>query len=152
MPRGTKIATANTVNVGKDCEPFKVIQSEAELEKSDIQISAQQLDEFAIDYGSRINPELSSTQRVELLQLLYKYRACFARNLKKMRRVKNYELEFTLKDRKPSFQRQYKLSQADALDCHRQITEMTKSGIIEQIRCIKVQFLRFANRLASEEL
>jgi hypothetical protein len=102
------------------------------LEKSDIKISAQQLDEFAIDYGFRINPELSSTQRSELLQLLYKYRACFARNLKEMRRVKNYELELTLKDRKPSFQRQYKLSQADALECHRQITEMTKCGIIEQ--------------------
>jgi hypothetical protein len=49
-----------------------------------------------------------------------------------MRRVKNYELELTLKDRKPSFQRQYKLSQGDALECRRQITEMAECGVIEQ--------------------
>jgi hypothetical protein len=36
-----------------------------------------------------------------------------------------------VKNPKPCFQRQYKLSQEDALECHRQINEMLDWGIVE---------------------
>jgi hypothetical protein len=123
----------NSINVERDCEPFKMPakRTDVDSDKAEPQISGQQLEEFAADYGFRISPDLSSTQRLELLTLLYKYKACFARNMKEIRRFKNYELEVTLKDKRPSFRRQYKLSQDDALECHRQIEEMADCGIIE---------------------
>ena len=133
IPKGTKIATVNNINVEKDCTPFKtpLPQTVTENEDSFPKISEQQLEEFAADYDLKINPDLTSSQRQQLLMLMYKYRACFARNLKEMRRFQNYELELHLKDRKPSFRRQYKLSQADALECHKQILQMDECGIIE---------------------
>jgi hypothetical protein len=78
--------------------------------ESQQKLTPQELDQFASDYGFKIIPDLTESQRFELLSLLHKYKACFARNLKEMRRYENYELELVLKDKRPSFRRQHKLS------------------------------------------
>ena len=72
-----------------------------------------------------------------------------AYNLKELRRYKNYELELTVKDSKPCYQRQYKLSQQDALECHKQITEMADCGIIEPSTTSKYQSAMFTVRKSS---
>ena len=151
LPKGTKIATVNNINFQKQCEPFVMPSLETEMTTDELQVklTPQQLDDFAADYGFRVNPELTQTQRVELLTLLYKYRACFARNMRELRRFKNYELELTLKDKKPSFRRQYKLSQEDAQECHRQIQEMEQCKIVEKSQNSNYQSAMFTVRKAS---
>jgi hypothetical protein len=109
LRKGTRLAAVNTVNVQKDCQPFRLPAID---QPDDVNIemkkpSHAQLEEFENGYGFRINSEMTSAQRFELLCVLYKYRACFARNLQEMRCYKNYELEVHLKDTRPAFQRQY---------------------------------------------
>ena len=154
LARGTKIATVNSIDVAKTCETFSPQQAETSRSETKVglnesKISAEQLEEFATDYGFQINPDLEADQRRELLILLYTYRSCFARNLKELRRYKNYELELTVKDSKPCYQRQYKLSQQDALECHKQITEMADCGIIEPSTTSKYQSAMFTVRKSS---
>jgi hypothetical protein len=151
LPKGTKVATVQNINVSASCEPFKVPspRNEADLLESEQKLTPQELNQFATDHGFKINPDLTESQRFELLSLLHKYKACFARNLKEMRRYKNYELELILKDKRPSFRRQYKLSQDDALECHRQINEMSECGIIEPSQNSMYQSAIFTVRKAS---
>jgi Reverse transcriptase (RNA-dependent DNA polymerase) len=66
-----------------------------------------------------------------------------------MRRYENYELELTLKDTKPSFRRQYKLSQDDALECHRQIIQMAVCDIIEPKQNSKYQIAIFTVNIST---
>jgi hypothetical protein len=49
-------------------------------------LSSEQLEDFAKEYTFEINPDLTSEQRYQVLSLLHKYRACFARNLYELRR------------------------------------------------------------------
>ena len=151
LPKGTKIATVNNINVQRDCEPFKSpsLNTNSDSGKSGINLSPQQLEDFATDYGFRINPDLTPSQRLELLTLLHQYKSCFARNMHEMRRYQNYELELSLTDTKPSFRRQYKLSQDDAHECHRQINEMTECGIIEPTQNSMYQSAIFTVRKSS---
>lgn len=79
----------------------------------------EQLNEFANEYSFEIIPDLTSEQRHQLFSLLYKYTTCFAHNLHELQRYKHYELEVNLKDTRPAFQRQFRLSQSDAMECHR---------------------------------
>jgi hypothetical protein len=58
-------------------------------------------------------------------------------------------LELILKDKRPFFRRQYKLSQDDALECHRQINEMSECGIIEPSQNSMYQSAIFTVRKAS---
>jgi hypothetical protein len=130
---GTKLATVSSVNVTTDCQPFVVPSEGSPTTKyhgDSVTISLKQLNEFAKDYGFDINPELTSDQRHQLLSLLYKYRACFARNLYELRRYPNYELEVQLKDKRPFYQRQFKLSEQDCLECHKQIRQMVECDIV----------------------
>lgn len=143
LPKGTKIATVTNVDFKRDCTPFKLpspaLNNNVPCSASSSQISVDQLEQFAIDFGFTINSDLSRSQRTELLTLLYKYKTCFARSLKEVRQFKNYELELPLKDTTPSFKRQFKLSQADMSECHRQITEMKDCGLIEATTNSKYQ-------------
>jgi hypothetical protein len=101
ISRGTKIAMVNSIDVAKDCEPFSTQQADtsaSRIESTDINISNEQLEELAVDYDFKINPNLEIDQRHQLLRLLYKYRSCFARDLGELRRFEHYELELTVKD------------------------------------------------------
>lgn len=151
LRKGTNIATVNYINVEKSCEQFQMPPTQAEdnSQKSMPKLTPQELNQFASDYGFKINPDLTETQRNELLSLLHKYRACFARNMKEIRRYKHYELELELKDKTPSFRRQYKLSQHDAQECHRQIKEMADCGIIEPSQNSMYQSAMFTVNKAS---
>jgi hypothetical protein len=133
LPKETKVATVQNINVNTSCEPFKMpsTQAKTDLLQSENKLTRQELNQFASEYGFKINPDLTESQRFEILHLLHRYRNCFARNLKEIRRFKNYELELTLKDKRPSCRRQYKLSHEDAFECHRQINEVSECGIIE---------------------
>ena len=83
LRKGTRIATVNTVNVQKDCQPFRLPGDQPDDVSTEMEKPSQaQLEEFAKDYGFNINSELTSAQRFELLGVLYKYKACFALNLK----------------------------------------------------------------------
>jgi len=132
LPRGTKIAMVNEIDVEKACEPFDLsFTKEKKRDTVESTISNEQLELFATEYGFKINPDLLPNQREELLRLLYKYRTCFARSLAEIQRYKDYELELTLKNTQPCYRIQYKLSKEDSSEVRRQFEEMRACGIVE---------------------
>jgi hypothetical protein len=129
LPKNSKVATISTVNVEQEFQPWKI---PSQSKTPEIQISDEQLEKFAVEYGFTINPELIADQRKELLSLHHKYRDVFAQTVQELKRCPNYELKLTLKpDAKPRYQRQYKLSERDAIECHNQIMEFKNAGLIQ---------------------
>ena len=137
LPRNTKIAIINNVNVDRD---YSVLATPSDDSDSDNNYdddsfptpSSDQLERFVSDYGFRINSDLSSDQRTDLMTVLYRYRSVFARSISELKQNPNYELKLQLKkDAKTFYRRQYKLSSQDVDECHKQIEDLRKNGLIE---------------------
>ena len=91
----------------------------------------QTLDKFLTDYGFAINPQLTTEQRYELLQLLYEYKEVFARSLHEIKQYPHYELDIDLLSKRRAFRRQFRLHTDDADAAQKQIDEMLQTGVIE---------------------
>lgn len=113
LPRNTRIVAVHTSDVEKEFHPLHTPSDNFEhaVEDSSTNISKQQLENFAAEYGFIINANLLPAQRQELLSVLYAYRSVFARNLTDLQRCPNYDLQLHLKkDVRPFYRRQFKLS------------------------------------------
>jgi len=80
LRKGIQIASAVSSNVISSLTPFRA-DNEPLKNKIEDKQSSETLESFALDYGFKINPELTSLQRFELLQLLFEYKDVFARSL-----------------------------------------------------------------------
>ena len=94
--------------------------------------SQEFLEKFQSTYKFDINPDLTSEQRYELLNLLYKYKDVFAKDLLEIKACKNYEMDIPLRTNRKIYKRQYRLNQEDTAEADRQISQMLKAGIIEE--------------------
>ena len=93
--------------------------------------SKEELEKFLTEYKFQVNPQITKEQRYELLQLLYDYKDCFARNLQEMGRFSHCFHNIEIMGNKRAFKRQYKLLPDDAKEAERQIKEMLEIGVIE---------------------
>ena len=93
--------------------------------------SKEELEKFLTEYKFQVNPQITKEQRYELLQLLYDYKDCFARNLQEMGRFSHCFHNIEIMGNKRAFKRQYKLLPDDAKEAERQIKEMLDIGVIE---------------------
>ena len=89
------------------------------------------LDKFLTDYGFEINPQLTSEQKYELLQLLYEHKEVFARSLQEIKQYPHYELDIELLSQRRAFRRQFRLHRDDAEIAQKQVDEMLQTGVIE---------------------
>ena len=103
------------MNVERDyCEMKTPIQ----VDNTTITVTEEELENFAKDYGFQVNSKLSADERIQMLQLLYRYRDVFARTIADIKRCPNYELSITLKPgARPYYQRQHPLSPSNAQEC-----------------------------------
>ena len=82
-------------------------------------------------YGFKLSPQLDEAQRYEALELLYRYKTVFARDMTEIQLCKGEPLKLDLHSNRKMFKRQYRLSEPDKVEVDRQIQQMEKAGIIE---------------------
>jgi len=90
------------------------------------------LNQFCTEFKFKINPELTSEQRYQLLQLLFENKDVFARSLHEVTTYPGYQLSIELKSNRRMYRRQFKLSPEDSFEAQRQIALMSESNIIER--------------------
>ena len=83
--------------------------------------SKEELEKFLTEYKFQVNPQITEEQSYELLQLLYDYKDCFARNLQEMGRFPHYFHNIEVMGNKHAFKRQYKLLPDDAKEAERKL-------------------------------
>ena len=98
--RGTKLAKIEPLRVVASCKLYNEhvdLEGDNELGTVVSQLQSNEiLEHFCEEYGFNINPSLMPDQRKELLQLLYDYRAVFARTLSEIRRYPFHQMETEL--------------------------------------------------------
>ena len=94
-------------------------------------ISVKELETFADDYKFNLNPDLTSEQRKQLLLVLYKNKAAFARDLSEVTQHPTYQLKLQVAVPHNCFKRQYRLHPDHVMEIDRQVKELQKFGFIE---------------------
>jgi len=94
-------------------------------------VNRSDLDSFHAAYGFKLSPQLDEAQRYEALELLYRYKTVFARDMMEIQLCKGEPLKLDLHSNRKMFKRQYRLSEPDKIEMDRQIQQMEKAGVIE---------------------
>jgi len=63
--------------------------------------------------------------------MLHRYKSVFARDMTEIKLCRGEPLKLELHTNRKMFKRQYRLSEPDKVEMHRQIEQMEKSGVIE---------------------
>ena len=84
-----KVATLDSVASIIECKPIETI-------KPVMNVTKTELDQFHKSYGFHINPALSGDQKYEVLQLLYRYKSVFARDVTDIKQCKGPPLSLEL--------------------------------------------------------
>ena len=134
IPKNKIIALASVVN-DDDFLPVNNTQHscmQPDNSSPSVDVSRDELEEFVADYGLNIGTQLTDTERVDIMRLLYKYRAVFARSIADTKIFPHYTEHIQLKpDARPFHKRQFRLKPQDAAALHQQIVELEQSGMIE---------------------
>jgi len=133
LRRGTKIAKIQSLVTLASCSLVDDTKPPSSSHRTLIHPqSAEQLEAFACDYEFDICSQLSSEERLELLQLLYDYKSAFARDLSELRRYPYYEHDVELIANKRVYKRNFTFSPQDAEIVENQIRQMLEIGVIEK--------------------
>ena len=133
LRRGMRIAKIQSLATLASCS--LVNDKTQELSSPRVPLHSQtpeQLEDFATDYNFDINSDLTSEQRLELLQLLHDYKSAFARDLSELRRYPYYEHDVELMANKRVYKRNFRFSPQDAQTIEEQIRQMLEIGVIEK--------------------
>ena len=101
------------------------------LENEAPKLTKSQQEQFLADYKFDINPDLTESQKDELINLLYEYRVVFARNLEELGCYKNYEVDIETVEHRPYFIKQYRLPEVQKQAAQAEIDQMVKIGLLE---------------------
>lgn len=83
-----------------------------------------------MDIAGQLNDELDERQKQALLELLNKYRDCFAESTEELGKCDSTEMKIHLKDDKPVTFVPYRLSFAERAQVREIIEDLLKNGII----------------------
>ena len=113
MKRGTKLARLENLNVITAIEVCKQPQDPEAEEKTTERRSKAKLDQFHQEYCFQINSTLTEEKRLELLQLLFRYKHTFARSLEEIKVCKGTPMNIYLNFNCKVFKRQFRLNESD---------------------------------------
>jgi len=126
LRKGMKLPKIENINTIASIEKFNestepVAKSYTEPVKSKVE-----LDAFHKSYGFKINPDLTETQRYQLLQLLHDYKEVFAMDFSEIQECRAAPMQIDLRTPQKMFRRQFRVSEDDKQKVTKQITEMEK--------------------------
>ena len=130
LRKGTKVGILEPITNLSTCSIYQD-SNQNEVDENIEQTSPVILEEFLQEQNFKIAPELSDQQRYELLNLLFKYKAVFAKSLANIKQHPNFELKIDLQSDKRAFRRQFKLHPNDAKIVKNEIDELLQHNIIE---------------------
>ena len=133
LRKGLKIARIMPPHSVANIRFFNIPDFSEETPETEDSQSAEILEEFAQQYKLDINPKLTMEQRHALLNIFYHYKLTLARDLTDVRIYPYCELEINLRDpSKTSYTRQYPVSEIDAKEIDRQITQLKDANLITE--------------------
>ena len=116
------------------CDPAPEKEQSVQKETETVKYKPREvLDQFCTEFKFKINSELTSEERNQLLQLLFENKDVFVRSLHEVTTYPGYQLSIELKSNRRMDMRQFKLSTDDSFEAERQIALMAESNIIEKI-------------------
>jgi len=124
LRKGLKLAKIEYMDTIVSIQEFTEtteLPTEAKLNDKTRKLSKAKLDAFHAEYGFKICPTLSEDERLQVFELLHKYRSVFARDMTEIKAYNGQPLTIDLHSQRKCFRRQYKLSQEDQLEADRQI-------------------------------
>ena len=77
---------------------------------SPVAVSRTELDNFHRSYGFRLSPNLDERQRYQALEVLYRHKSAFARDLIEIKQCQAEPLKVVVHTNRQMFKRQYRLS------------------------------------------
>jgi len=134
IKRREAVALIKPLGTVVSCAPFQEVNESEIDENQQVTQSPEVLEKFVSEYKIKINPNLTTQQRLQMLQLLYDYRDVFARHLLEMSRYQRFQLDLETISNRKYYRRQYKLSEADEDEIERQIGEMLRADVIQPAR------------------
>ena len=132
LRKGMKLAKIENINTIASTERFNDLTEPVAKSHTEPSKSKVELDACHKSYMFKINPDLTETQRYQLLQVLYDYKEVFARNLSEIQKCRAAPMQIDLRTPQKMFRRQFRLSKEDKQRVAKQIAEMDKFGIIEE--------------------
>ena len=78
-------------------------------------VNRADLDSFHTAYGFKLSPQLDEAPHYEALEVLYRYKTVFARDMTEIQLCKGEPLKLDLHSNRKMFKRQYRLSEPDKL-------------------------------------
>jgi len=94
-------------------------------------ISKAELDKFPQSYGLKVSPSLAGEKHYQILELFYRYKSVFARDVSNIKACKGPPLKLDVHTNRKTFQRQYRLSDTEKAEVTRQINQTLEAGVIE---------------------
>ena len=94
--------------------------------------SRTDLDTFHKAYGFQLCSDFDEEQKYQVLELSYRYKTVFARDLSEIKECKGEPLQLTLHTDRKMFKRQFRLSERDKIEMAKQIKAMEEANIIER--------------------
>jgi len=91
---------------------------------ANVRMSRTKLDDFHKSYGFELCPDLDEERRYQVLEMLYRYKTVFARDLSEIKECKGEPLRLALHTDRKMFKRQFRLSEPDNVELARQIKQM----------------------------
>ena len=134
LTRRQNIATVTAVDVNKELQKLNDIDDKSLNEKrnqNSAKLTSEQKSKFIEEYGFKINPELSTEQHDEIVELLYSYKEIFPRNLSELKVHKGYEADAEILDKRPFMLRSYKLPRDHQVEVEKQVNELLDAGLME---------------------
>ena len=130
--QGQKVAQISNFNDQQQC--MLVSQGEQEpdrIEKKTTRLDERTLENFAQEYGFKINKEISEELRLDLLQILHNRKEAFARSVSDLSTYNKQEFEFEMTSTKPCWQRQFKHKPETARIIQHHVNAWKAQGIVE---------------------
>ena len=113
LKKGLKIAKILNLDTIAAVQKYNEVETVgSKLDKKNT-TSRTELDNFLHEYGFQISPSLNEDQRYEVLDLLYKYKSVFARDVTDIKACKGPPIKLDVHTNRKMIQRQYRLSDTD---------------------------------------
>jgi len=132
LRKGMRVAKIENINTIASIKKFDALLEPEINSQMEPRKSKSELDAFHKNYGFKVNPDLTETQRYQLLLLLYEHKEVFARDLSEIQECRAQPMQIDSHKPQKMFKRQFRLSEDDQKEVAKQIEEMKKFRIIEE--------------------
>jgi len=110
LRKGVKLGIIFSLNSVAAIVPFEANTDTYEASTQTVNVPRTVLDDFHKEYGFRLCPDLDEHKRYQVLEMLYRYKSVFARDMTEIEQCKGEPLKLELHMNRKMIKLQYRLS------------------------------------------